>query len=96
MRHADELATVLPLSARGACLTIDKDLKFQWREHKHKEAKRQAVELSDHEGYLIVMETNYQTLIAQLLDAAKAAGADGADVMLARGKAQISVSAWQC
>ena len=32
------------------------------------------------------METNYQTLIAQLLDAAKAAGADGADAMLARGQ----------
>ena len=31
------------------------------------------------------METDHQTLIAQLLDAAKAAGADGADAMLARG-----------
>ena len=32
------------------------------------------------------METNHQTLIAQLLDAAKAAGANGADAMLARGQ----------
>ncbi len=32
------------------------------------------------------METNHQALIAQLLDAAKAAGADGADAMLARGQ----------
>lgn len=32
------------------------------------------------------METNHQTLIAQLLDAAKVAGADGADAMLARGQ----------
>ena len=31
------------------------------------------------------MKTNHQTLIAQLLDAAKVAGADGADAMLARG-----------
>ena len=31
------------------------------------------------------MKTNQQTLIAQLLDAAKVAGADGADAMLARG-----------
>ena len=31
------------------------------------------------------METNHQTLIAQLLDAAKVAGADSADAMLARG-----------
>ena len=32
------------------------------------------------------METDNQTLLAQLLDAAKSAGADGADVMLARGQ----------
>ncbi len=32
------------------------------------------------------MEEDHQTLIAQLLDAAKAAGADGADAMLARGQ----------
>ncbi len=32
------------------------------------------------------MEKDHQTLIAQLLDAAKAAGADGADAMLARGQ----------
>ena len=31
------------------------------------------------------METNHQTLIAQLLESAKVAGADGADAMLARG-----------
>ena len=32
------------------------------------------------------METDNQTFLAQLLDAAKSAGADGADVMLARGQ----------
>ncbi len=32
------------------------------------------------------METDKQTLLAELLDAAKAAGADGADAMLARGQ----------
>ena len=32
------------------------------------------------------MDTNHQTLIAQLLDAAQTAGADGADAMLARGQ----------
>ena len=32
------------------------------------------------------MEQTYQTLIGQLLDAAKSAGASGADAMLARGQ----------
>ena len=32
------------------------------------------------------METDNQTFLAQLLDAAKSAGADGADVMLACGQ----------
>ena len=32
------------------------------------------------------MEQSYQTLISQLLDAAKTAGASGADAMLARGQ----------
>ena len=32
------------------------------------------------------MEQTYQTLIAELLDAAKSAGASGADAMLARGQ----------
>ncbi len=32
------------------------------------------------------MDTNHQNLIAQLLDAAQTAGADGADAMLARGQ----------
>ena len=32
------------------------------------------------------MDTNHQNLIAQLLDAAQTAGADGADAMLAGGE----------
>ena len=32
------------------------------------------------------MDSNHQNLIAQLLDAAQTAGADGADAMLARGQ----------
>ena len=40
----------------------------------------------------LVMERTYQTLIAELLDAAKSSGASGADAMLARGQStSISV-----
>jgi len=35
------------------------------------------------------MKTNHQTIIAQLLESAKAAGADGADAMLARSQSSV-------